>query len=256
MQQLVDHRVHQAHRVGAHRGAHQRIVEPAERAERRRRPQVAVQPARLEPRRLRFRQLHVEESLVRHAADDREPPAVAAQLVALGGREHHHQRVAVQPRKLGEALTGVQPHRVGGEGARLQHQAQAVAQRRRRARIGDDIGDVSPPRENSSLLPRRANQIATGAGGEPGEQNAEHDPEQGAPDAARPASGGRRRREGRRHQPPPLVRRARSVAHAARQGVSGRRRIVTCASSSGAKLVPVAGENWMVARGVAPVFSS
>lgn len=76
VQQLVQNQVHEKLLVLPKQVPQQRIIEPAERAERGGTPHVRVVSQRLQALGLGLRATLLEEPLVRQAADDREPPGI------------------------------------------------------------------------------------------------------------------------------------------------------------------------------------
>ena len=95
--ELVNDRVREVERIGAQRRGEQRIVEQAKRAER----TDADAGRRRTPASLRVfcraaRRIEVEVALVRDAADDRKPPGIGLESVAVRGRQHQHERVVIE----------------------------------------------------------------------------------------------------------------------------------------------------------------
>ena len=141
MRELVNHGVRERERVAAQRRGKERIVEPAERAERRRGAEARVEAARGEGALLTARLVEVEVALVRHASDDGKPPGVRLELVAVGAGEHEDERVAVERAEGREALAGGEAERVVRERARREHEGEFGLERRRRGRIGGERRD-------------------------------------------------------------------------------------------------------------------
>ena len=74
--------------------------------------EIHVEAVVVELRAPRSRAREIEEALVRHAADDREPPCVRRKPVAIRAREHEHQRVVLELAVRREALLRAEPDRL------------------------------------------------------------------------------------------------------------------------------------------------
>jgi hypothetical protein len=159
VRQLVDDGRDQRYVLVAQHGGQQRVVEPAERAEGADRPHVHVKAAALEAVGRGERAVGVEEALVGHAPDDREPPRDRLEPVAVRRRQHEAERVPVHPRVGRVAVAGVEAQHVIGEGARLQHQLELAPHFRRGLRVRDHVDDRSPPVQDLRLFVARAQYV-------------------------------------------------------------------------------------------------
>ena len=88
MCQLVDDCVGQIDRVALEGRIQQRIVEESQRAERIRGPDVDVEAIIVEILGCFLCRIEIEVALVWHSADDREPPRIRFQRVAIGRRNN------------------------------------------------------------------------------------------------------------------------------------------------------------------------
>src|SRR2546422_7851923 len=94
--ELVNHGVRETNRVAFERGVEQRIVEKSERAECVGRPDIDIQPIVREISRFTPGSIEIEIAFIRHSSDDRKPPRVGLEGVAIGGRDDENQGVVIQ----------------------------------------------------------------------------------------------------------------------------------------------------------------
>ena len=149
----------QVHGVAAQRGGEQRVVEPPQGGEGRRRAEVHVHPLRGEPIRLALRHPRVEEALVGNPPDDRIPPGVRADAVLRGGREHQQQRIAPDVRECRVGLPRFEAD-VIGEIPGIPDQGKPALRVRRRLRVGDQLVQGLGLLEDRDLLEAGTSQVA------------------------------------------------------------------------------------------------
>lgn len=122
VQQLVKDEIDEILAAETELARQQRIVEPAQGAEAAGGANVRVVALGLESRGLATRKVEVEEALVGHATDDREPPGVGLQPEALGGADDVDDRRVVVARQRRVAAAGAQPELPLGKVTRGQHE--------------------------------------------------------------------------------------------------------------------------------------
>src|SRR6266853_1151085 len=95
VRQLVNHCVRKTERIAFERGVKQWIVEESERAEGIRRTDVYIEPIGHEISCIPLRRAEVEISFVRNSSNDRKPPRVWLQGIAVSGRYYEYQSVVI-----------------------------------------------------------------------------------------------------------------------------------------------------------------
>ena len=148
---LVEYGRGQLHRVARQRRREQRVVEPAQRREGRRRPEVDVVALGREPATGPPRRFEIEEALVRDPAHDRILPGIRADAVLGRGLEHQQKRIATDVGVGRVGLLGLQPHR-GRIVAALEHQPQRLPHGGIGGAVGHQLGDRLPGLEDPGLL--------------------------------------------------------------------------------------------------------
>ncbi len=82
------------------------------------------------------------------------------QLVAAAPREDEQERVAADVHVRRVRLADRQAERIGRVRARRQHQGESLAQRRRRSRVGDQLGNVAAAQQQARLFDSRPRDVA------------------------------------------------------------------------------------------------
>ena len=158
--ELMDDGVREVHRIATERRREQRVVEPAERAERRGGTQIGVVAARLEISRGLVCRREVEEPLVWHTPHNGKPPRVRIEAVAVGTREHEHERVVRHAAVRRKALTRLEADGIHREGPGRKHELQLAPDSRIGLGVGHDAGDGAAIREDPPLRPCGLREVA------------------------------------------------------------------------------------------------
>src|SRR5690606_4094265 len=151
----------------------ERVVEEPEGAERAGGAHVGIVAPALELFGGAERVGRVEEPLVRHVADDGEPPGDLLEAVAACGGDHEEERVPVDRGEGRVALADVEAEGVLGEGPGVHDEAELAAHLVARGRVLDHAFYGPAPAEELALLDARADEVTgragEGCGGEAGD---------------------------------------------------------------------------------------
>ncbi len=153
MRDFVDHGLHQPHAVLSQKGREQRVGQPAEGAEGGGGAQIRVVMSRLELAPLLLRRRTAEEAFVGHTPDDGKPPGVGGQAVDGACREHQGQGIAADVGVGGVTVADVEAQFALGEPSRLHDELQLGPGLQVDPGVVEDLGDGTPLRQNSRLLP-------------------------------------------------------------------------------------------------------
>jgi hypothetical protein len=108
------------------------------------------------------RRREIEESLVGNPADDRKPPCVWLESVAVRCRYEQHEGVPLERRERREAFADIETEGVARVVPRLDHETKLLPGRGVDAAVLNDARDRPAPTENFCFFPAGAAEVAPG----------------------------------------------------------------------------------------------